>query len=229
MPVKFFNATTTALLACLLAACVSTPRGKQASNVYSPPRGAAPGNPSSAAGAPDCSAAQLELQRAGNDAGMGHRAFAFRYTNTSSTACMLGGYPQVQALDGDGTLVPDINVTHVTHAYLVQDNVAQMQKLVPDASLWFVLTWSVIPHGNMPCPGMASLRIAPPRSALVAPLASQAKAPAEGSSTLTPSRDTTTAGGVDSGFGPRGEVLPQLSNVCDGLRVLPLRSAPPPS
>lgn len=208
-------ALAAAALTVWLAGCSTT-------SVYHPvpvPGSEAASGPASTRGSANigpCQAAQLKLERAGNDAGMGHRRFGFRFTNISDNACQLGGYPQVQALDSANKVSTDINVIHATHSYLVPKGDARTQALAPGTSLWFVVTWSVIPHGNQPCPGMAALRIAPPLSGATPALAGTPQAPAGNTDVPQPAPATTT-----------GTVFPQVSSVCDGLRVLPLRAAPP--
>ncbi|TAM10718.1 MAG: DUF4232 domain-containing protein [Nevskiaceae bacterium] len=112
-----------------------------------------------------CTAAGLRLDPAGRDAGMGHRALAFRYTNASPRPCSLGGYPEVRALDVGGkplAALAAIPATRATRSYLVPDGDAATRVVQPGQGLWFAVTWSVIPHGNAPCPAMAALRITPP-------------------------------------------------------------------
>ncbi|HEX7382454.1 MAG TPA: DUF4232 domain-containing protein [Nevskiaceae bacterium] len=169
-------------------------------------------NPSS--GPSPCAADQLQLERAGNSAAMGHRAFAFKYTNVSGQACTLGGYPQVQALDANGNPVAGISSVQATRSYLVPSAAGSgPQPVAPGGSLWFVLTWSVVPSGNTPCPGMAAIQIAlPPANASTAANAF----PASGSSVAPPAAAAI----------PQGRMFNQVSSVCDGIHVMPLRAAP---
>lgn len=214
--------------AALLAACSTLPppaapnhgtvsaSGMPAPSASTPaPQAAAPHPPSAPAspgGTPVCTADQLQLERAGNDAAMGHRAFAFKYTNVSTQACSLGGYPQVQALDGDGNPVPGIAAVPATRSYLVPAaSGSGPQAVAPGGSLWFVLTWSVVPSGNTPCPGMAAIQIAPPPANAVGDTSS-----ALGTGAVAPSATPV----------PAGKMFDQVSAVCDGIHVMPLRAAP---
>lgn len=62
--------------------------------------------PAKASLTPECKAANLRLSFGGGDAGMSHEEQVLRFTNKSSTACVVVGFPGVSYVAGDkGTQV----------------------------------------------------------------------------------------------------------------------------
>ncbi|HEU0197637.1 MAG TPA: DUF4232 domain-containing protein [Nevskiaceae bacterium] len=218
MPLKKFATTTAALSgAAFLAACAVTAPQALTPDTTVGSGATLAATTSALPSAPPCNAAELQLARAGNEAAMGHRAFAFRYTNISQTTCALNGYAKVVALDASGATSTAIPVVHATGGYLVASTGQAAHAMSPGHSLWFVLTWSVIPRGTAPCAGMAALRIALPGARRAPSTPAAGGAAAAPATHQTPS--ATTAPTV-------GQTFEQVSSVCNGIHVLPFRTRP---
>ncbi len=57
---------------------------------------------STTTGTPNCSGSQLTVTSTGGNGGAGHIGVVLLFTNSSTTTCLLSGYPGVAALDSSG-------------------------------------------------------------------------------------------------------------------------------
>lgn len=109
-----------------------------------------------------CSSTQLKLKTLREDAGMGHRALGYVYTNISHQPCTLDGYPRITPLNKVGQPVTTVPVTPARQGYFSPRRKAKNLTLAPGEQAWFVLGYSVIPHGDAACPRVSGLRIGLP-------------------------------------------------------------------
>lgn len=121
----------------------------------------APAEPEPAA----CRSADLQLARAGGDAGMGHRRATLSVLNRGQSACQLTGYPTVTLIDAQDRTLDAVEARRRPGGYLGPDRPPLPVIVQPGARAYFDLAWSVVPHegeGEVVCPVAATVRAAAP-------------------------------------------------------------------
>jgi hypothetical protein len=111
---------------------------------------------------PPCESSQLSVQVGRMGVGLGHVGWMMSFTNMSSAACSLFGYPGLQMLDAARGLIPT-EVTDGT-AYTVPSIPGQVVDLAPGANASFDLGYDDVNPGDQTaiCPTSAVVAITAP-------------------------------------------------------------------
>ena len=123
-------------------------------------------------GTPECADGQLKVGVKSAGVAMGHEGYVLVFTNTSSAACVVEGYPGAGVTDTPGQVV--LNATRALSGFMSEGTYPAPHPitLAPGAVAATLLEWIDMPlHGETPvganCPGMDSgnLLITPPNTA----------------------------------------------------------------
>lgn len=145
---------------------------------------------------PACTAANLSLKFAGEDAGAGQRWDTIAVGNRGRTSCSIQGFPEVRMLGEDGTPVKGVTIEQS----LQQGpgaGPAERIEIAPKGRAVFYLHWTPIQSGGETCPRVTRLEVTVPggRSGLI-PLEAT---PCGGRAEVTPFRKAPDADGGASG------------------------------
>ena len=142
--------------------------------------------------APACTAANLSLKFAGEDAGAGQRRDTFAVGNRGRTPCAIQGFPEVRMLGEDGTPAKGVAIEQ-TLQQGPGAGPAERLEIAPGGRAVFYLHWTPIQSGGETCPHVTRLDVTVPggRSGLI-PLDAT---PCGGRAEVTPLRKDPSAGG----------------------------------
>jgi hypothetical protein len=118
--------------------------------------------------APACTAANLSLKFAGEDAGAGQRWDTFAVTNRGTSACSIQGFADVRLLGDNGQPAPGVTVEQS-----LQEGPgagpAERLELAPGKRAVFYMHWTPIQSGEEACPHVIRLQVTAPggRSGLI--------------------------------------------------------------
>ncbi len=110
-----------------------------------------------------CRFSQLSVRRVNEDAAMGHVGVIYAFTNTSSSACTLYGYPGFVPLDTKGQPLKGIKVTWSESNYLHHAQRHQVT-LASGAQASFEVVYSHIGSDDQFCSESAKVEITPPNT-----------------------------------------------------------------
>ena len=145
---------------------------------------------------PACTAADLSLKFAGEDAGAGQRWDTFAVGNRGRAACSIQGFPQVRMLAEDGTPAKGVSIEQ-TLQQGPGAGPAERIEIAPGGRALFYLHWTSIQSGGETCPHVTRLDVTVPggRSGLI-PLEAT---PCGGRAEVTPLRKDPAAAPADPG------------------------------
>jgi hypothetical protein len=109
-----------------------------------------------------CQTSQLSVRQVSSDAGVGNRAIIYAFTNTSSSACTLYGYPKFELLNADGQPIKEVRVTRSQTTYFHKTQ-PHLVTLAPTAQASFEIAYNVIPDGQT-CVKVDKVKITPPNA-----------------------------------------------------------------
>ena len=149
--------------------------------------------------APACTAANLSLKFAGEDAGAGQRWDTFAVGNRGRTPCSIQGFPEVRMLGEDGAPAKGVTIEQ-TLQQGPGAGPAERIEIAPGGRAVFHLHWTPIQSGSETCPRVTRLDVTVPggRSGLIPFDAT----PCGGRAEVTPLRKDLSAGGGASGSPP---------------------------
>jgi hypothetical protein len=113
---------------------------------------------------PPCTNSQVNVTDTGGGGAAGHEDQILLFTNVSSTACTLTGYPGVTGLDAGG--VPQVQAHRTVGGYM--GGLAAGTTTLPQVSISPARSASAVvegtdnPLGTRPCPYYSSLLVTPP-------------------------------------------------------------------
>jgi len=117
-----------------------------------------------ASASPACTNSQVTVSDSGGGAGLGHEDQILLFTNNSSVACTLTGYPGVAGLNANGQ--QQVHATRTSSGYmgglLPGTTTLPLVSLVPGRSASAVVEGTDNPLGPQPCPHYPFLLVTPP-------------------------------------------------------------------
>lgn len=143
---------------------------------------------------PTCRPDQLTLAIKFLGAAMGNVGEQDHFTNHSTSACSLYGFPGAQLLDAQRNQMA--THTHLqTSAYLYPTQPMLRVEMAPGASAYFIVEWTDVPTGSATsCPMSSYLSVTPPNASSVLTIAAQIGA-CGGDLYLSPVEPTPIMGG----------------------------------
>ena len=108
-----------------------------------------------------CTGEGLSVKRVSDDAGLGNRAVNYAFTNTSTSPCVLNGYPGFVLLDRAGRPLRRAHIIKGEGTYFLQAEPTQTVTLQPGGTAWFQIAFYACP-GRGSCPVSAKVRITAP-------------------------------------------------------------------
>lgn len=139
---------------------VSTTTDRVATTTSSTP---AASTSTTASGPVRCASAALTGAIAGSSGAAGTIETTVSLTSTSATPCVLGGYPGLQLLAGNGSALPTNVVRKGSYSFTAM--APATVTLARGQAAYFNIGYSDVPVGNeTTCPSSASLEVTPPNA-----------------------------------------------------------------
>jgi Protein of unknown function (DUF4232) len=110
-----------------------------------------------------CQTKQLSLRRVNVEGGMGHSGAIYTFTNTSSSACTLSGYPGFKLLDINGRFLTGVKIKFSQNNYFHHTQ-QQPVSLIPKDRASFMVAVTRINRSGQNCPSSAKVEITPPNA-----------------------------------------------------------------